>query len=96
MSETTEQMTGCVHDFSYLTKKYEDGGFTARVMEIPAVIVSSNDESKLESEIKEVTKGYLKTFIEEHKKAKEGLLKPILISPQRGVVVGVKRFKVKC
>ncbi len=63
-------------------------------MEIPAVIVSNKDESKLESEIKEVTKGYLKTFIEEHKKASEGLLKPILISPKRGIVVGVKRFKV--
>lgn len=96
MSNETEQMTGCVHDFSYLTKVYADGRFTARVMEIPAVIVSSDDKSKLESEIKEVTKGYLKTFHEEHKKAIEGLLKPILISPQRGIVVGVTHFKVEC
>lgn len=93
--ENTE-LTGCTHNFSYLVKKYTDGGFTARVMEIPSIIVSSKTQEKLEPEIKETTLDYLKMFEAEHMKAKDGLLQPILISPQIGIVIGVKPFKITC
>lgn len=93
MNETTME---CVHDFSYLTKEYDDGGFTARVREISAVFVSNHDRQKLESEIIEATLDYLKMFSDEHSKAKKGLLHPILESPKSGVVVEIKEFQVKC
>lgn len=86
----------CVHSFSYLVKKYEDGGYTARVMEIPAIIASNKIKDKLENEIRQCTRDYLKTFDEEHEKAKEGSLKPILVSPKRGIVVEIKPFEVRC
>lgn len=92
----TETTIDCVHDFSYLTKEYDDGGFTARVREIPAVFVSNNNHDKLESEIKEATLDYLKMFSEEHNKAKSGLLHPILESPKSGVVIEIKKFQVRC
>jgi len=93
MSKTTVK---CVHDFSYLIKEYDDGGFTARVREIPAVFVSNHDRQKLESEISEATRDYLKMFSDEHNKAKSGLLRPILESPKSGVVVEIKKFQMKC
>ena len=92
----SNQTTDCVHNFSYLTKKYEEGGFTARVREIPAVFVSNNDRSKLEPEIKEATLDYLRMFDDEHSKAKSGLLHPVLESPKSGVVIEIKEFQVEC
>lgn len=96
MGNKTEQKMSCVHNLSYLTKKYDGGGFTARVMEIPGIIISNNDLSKLDSEIKEVTKDWLKMFPDDYKKSSEGSLKPILVSPKRGVIVSVTPFKIMC
>ncbi len=97
MSSMTEpRHKGCTHEFSYLLKRYGDGGFTARVMEIPAVIVSGRSQDDLESEVKEATLGYLRAFEKEHEKAVRHSLKPILVSPKLGIVVGVKPFKVTC
>lgn len=87
---------GHSHEFSFLTKVHDDGGFTARVMEIPAVIISSQNRELLESEIQEATLDYLKMFPDEHQKALDGDLKPILESPKNGVVIEIKHFNVRC
>lgn len=87
---------GHYHDFSFLTKVHDDGGFTARVREIPAVFVSSQNRDLLKSEIQEATLDYLKMFDDEHQKAIAGELKPILVTPKNGVVIAIDKFRVQC
>lgn len=84
------------HDFSFLAKVHADGGYTVRVREIPAIIVSGQDLKVLESDIQEATLDYLKMFDAEHQKAIAGELRPILESPKNGVVIEIKSFRVKC
>lgn len=83
------------HIFTYLTKEYPDG-FTARVREIPAVFVSSDNQEDLEEHIRSTTLDYLNMFRDEHNKALRGELIPILVSPKSGVVIAIKEFTVKC
>ena len=84
------------HHFSYLTKEHDDGGFTARVREIPAVFISNTNHELLESEIQEATLDYLKMFDDEHQKAIAGELIPILESPKNGIAIEIKKFSVRC
>lgn len=94
--EKQQSPHGCVHSFSYLTKKFEDGKYISRVLEIPAIIISGDTMDKLEDEIKIATLDYLHTFDDTHQKSLNDELKPILVSPKRGVVVELKPFKVIC
>lgn len=90
------QVTGCVHEFSYLLKKYSDNDYTGRVLQIPAVIVNGRDRDEVESKVKVATLDYLQTFEEDHEKAKQGLLEPVLVTTANGTIIETKIFKVKC
>ncbi len=90
------QNVECEHEFSYLLKKHADDGYTGRVLQIPAVIANGQNADEVASKIKHATLDYLKTFKDEHEKAKKNLLKSTLVTPADGVIVETKAFKVKC
>ena len=98
MSQTTKTGNDAshYHDFTFLVKVHKDDGYTARVREMPAIIVSTKDLETLETDIKEATLDYLRMFDDEHQKALEGKLQPILESPKNGVVIEIKSFRVHC
>lgn len=95
-STMSDTLTGCTHEFSYLLKKHGKNDYTGRVLQIPAVIVQGKSEEQVASKIPEATKDYLKTFREDHLKARKNLLLPILTSPAEGVIVKTQIFNVSC
>ena len=90
------QKLGCVHDFAYLLKQHEDGNFTGRVLELPAVIASGSSRKEIDSRIKDATLVYLHTFTDEHDADLKEKLPPKLITPPNGVILETIPYKVKC
>lgn len=86
--------TCCEHTFSYLLK---DHGrvHIGRVLELPGVIVSGTPE-EVDTKIVKATRAYLKVSKNDHKKAKANQLKPILVTPKRGIIIRTKEFTVRC
>ena len=87
--------SGCTHQLDYLLKQHENN-YIGRVLQIPTVVVSGDSVNDVESKIKDATLAYLRTFESEHQDALDGKLKPILETPQNGIVLETKQFEVKC
>lgn len=89
------QSTKCTHDFTYLIKKYDDV-YTGRVLQIPAVMVSSQDIKKIDDKIKSAISVYLKRYSDEHEKAKNDEFKPVLQTPKEGIIIETRQIKITC
>lgn len=90
------QNDGCVHDLTYLLKVHDDGGYTGRMLEFPAVIVAGTTRETISTEMEKSAHAYLCQFTEEHDKAVKGDLPSQLCTPNNGKVVETVKFKVKC
>ena len=90
------QNDGCIHDLTYLLKGHDNGQYTGRMLEFPAVIASGTTKEDIDAKIQKGAHAYLCQFEEEHKKALEGSLPSQLCTPSNGTVLETISFKVRC
>ena len=85
------------HNLKYHLRSDDNGNYTGRVLEIPAVIVQGESEYEIDSKIIDAIMDYLQTFESEHKRILEGGKPPNEITESGfGHFVKTKNFVLTC